>query len=158
MPRLLKERMLVEDPWLRLDATATEFDDRPLLFPLEIWQQHRHRLLERGPQRTGLWLDGDQEPEALAGDLPGFGCIAIRFPAFMDGRGFSCARLLRERHGYRGELRAIGDIIPDQLHYLWRCGFDAFELPEGVTLATALRCLDAFSTSYQQTGTPARAR
>lgn len=158
MPRLLKGRSLVEDSWARLEDGAVDVDDRPLLFPLATWQQQRHALLARDPHRTGVWLDGDQEPEALAEDLHRFDCIAIRFPAFMDGRGFSCARLLRERHGYRGELRAIGDIIPDQLHYLRRCGFDAFELPESVTLETALRCLDAFTASYQHAGTPALAR
>lgn len=149
MPRLLRDSGLVEDDWRRLAPEEQDFGGQRILVPLDTWLAHREVLVERTPQRIGIWLGGDQEPDAIASDLVLFGCIAIHFPAFTDGRGFSCARLLRERYGYCGELRAIGDILPDQLHYLWRCGFDAFELPDEVSLDTALDCLAAFSASYQ---------
>lgn len=149
MPRLLRDSGLVEDDWQRLAPGEQDFGGQRLLVPLDTWLAHREVLLARAPQRIGIWLEGDQEPDAIAGDLAHFGCIAVHFPTFTDGRGFSCARLLRERYGYCGELRAIGDIIPDQLHYLWRCGFDTFELPDAVNVDTALACLRAFSTSYQ---------
>lgn len=149
MPRLLKNRAFVPDRW-HVAADNTQLNtDGPLLLPLTLWQEQRAGLLALPPERLGLRLSGEEEPDAIGTDVARFGCIAIHFPSFMDGRGFSCGRLLRERHGYRGELRAMGDIIPDQLHYLWRCGFDAFELPDSVSLETALRCLDAFSTAYQ---------
>lgn len=149
MPRLLRDGRLVEDDWRRLAPGEQNFAGHRLLVPLETWLAHRETLQARGPEGLGIWLAGDQEPDAIESDLVRFGCIAIHFPVFTDGRGFSCARLLRERYGYCGELRAIGDILPDQLHYLWRCGFDTFELPDDVTLDTALDCLGAFSASYQ---------
>ena len=150
MPRLLKNRAFVPDRWTHIAGDNAQLDaDGPLLLPLARWQEQRAGLLALPPERLGIWLSGEEEPDAIGTDIARFGCIAIHFPSFMDGRGFSCGRLLRERHGYRGELRAMGDIIPDQLHYLWRCGFDAFELPDSVSLETALRCLDAFSTAYQ---------
>ncbi len=156
MPRLLKDRAFVSDPWEQVAADAAIApDDTPLLLPLARWQEQRAALLAGPAQQLGIWLDGDAELADLAADIERLDCIAIRFPAFMDGRGFSTARLLRERHGYRGELRAIGDIIPDQLHYLWRCGFDAFELSDTIALETALGCLDAFSTAYQTSARPA---
>ncbi len=155
MPKLLKKRALVEDRWLRLGPgeEPPTCADTPLLVPLETWRSHRGTLASRRPEHLGVWLDGDAEPAELEADLQRFACVAVRFPSFTDGRGFSCARLLREQQGYQGELRAIGDIFPDQLHYLQRCGFDSFELADDVPLDTALRCLDAFSTSYQKTGT-----
>jgi len=156
MPRLLKDRCFVADRWARIAGDCERPDaERPLLLPLALWQEQRTGLLALPPERLGIWLSGEEEPDAIGADVARFGCIAIHFPSFMDGRGFSCGRLLRERHGYRSELRAIGDIIPDQLHYLWRCGFDAFELPDAVPLETALHCLDAFSTAYQADARPA---
>lgn len=156
MPRLLKDRVLVADRWTRITDHYDLLDtDHPVLVPLACWQERRGALLDRPPQLLGVWMNGEDEPALIGPDAGHFGCIAIHFPAFMDGRGFSCGRLLRERYGYRGELRAIGDIIPDQLHYLWRCGFDAFELPDAVSLDTARNCLKAFSTAYQADARPA---
>jgi len=75
--------------------------------------------------------------------------VAVHFPQFADGRGYSLGRLLRERYGWRGELRAIGDVLRDQLFYLTRCGFDAFDLREDQDLQAALSAFDDFSESYQ---------
>lgn len=156
MPRLLKGRAFVADPWEQVAAdTAVAPGDGPLLLSLAQWQEQRAALLAQPQRPLGLWLDGDAELADLGADIDRLSCIAIRFPAFMDGRGFSTARLLRERHGFRGELRAIGDIIPDQIHFLLRCGFDAFELVDEIALETALRCLDAFSSGYQNDARPA---
>ncbi|MBX3706880.1 MAG: DUF934 domain-containing protein [Pseudomonadales bacterium] len=96
----------------------------PLLAP-EAWH---------GQADAGLRLPGDAEPEARFAEAP---LIAIEFPAFHDGRGLSLAVLLRTRFGFTGELRAIGDVRPDLLHYLVRCGFDTFELAEGVSIDLA---------------------
>jgi len=95
--------------------------DLPLLGP-EQWH---------GQADAGLVLDVDAEPDARFADAR---LIAIRFPAFHDGRGLSLAVLLRTRFGFKGELRAIGDVRPDLLHYLSRCGFDSFELAEGQSI------------------------
>jgi len=77
--------------------------------------------------------------------------IAIDFPQFTDGRGYSHARLLRERFGYAGELRAIGDVGRDQLYYLAQCGFDAFAIPDGRDAAAAIAAFADFSDGYQAT-------
>ncbi len=84
-----------------------------------------------GQQDAGLLLQGDAEPEPR---FTGAALIAINFPTFYDGRGLSLAVLLRTRFGFRGELRAVGDIRPDLLHYLKRCGFDSVLLAEGVSV------------------------
>jgi uncharacterized protein (DUF934 family) len=75
----------------------------------------------------------------------------VEFPQFGDGRGYSTARLLREKHGFRGELRAIGDILRDQLYYLRQCGFDTFALQPGRNVAEALAAFDDFRDNYQAT-------
>jgi uncharacterized protein (DUF934 family) len=82
----------------------------------------------------GLLLEPTDEPEATHTNAP---LIAINFPAFSDGRGLSLAVLLRTRYGYTGELRAVGDVHPDVIHYMKRCGFDTFQMPEGRTLPPA---------------------
>jgi uncharacterized protein (DUF934 family) len=97
---------------------------------------------------VGVLLAGSDDPGQLGADLPGIGLIAIEFPKFVDGRGFSTARLLRERYGYKGEIRAVGSYLPDQIYYLRRCGFDAFEVPDE-RVEDALGCWTPFSEPYQ---------
>jgi len=156
MSKLLKARNFAIDAWTRFDGDAARIiNGDALLFPLPVWLAQRDALLARDASRTGIWLNGDEEPEQIAADIHRFDCIAVNFPSFMDGRGFSCGRLLRERYGFRGELRATGDIFVDQLHFLKRCGFDAFELPDDTSLDAALNCLDAFSVHYQAACDPA---
>ena len=75
--------------------------------------------------------------------------MVLNFPAFKDGRGFTTARLLRERHGYKGEIRAVGDVGRDQMFYMQRCGFNAFEVRSDRDLEDALRALDDFTVTYQ---------
>lgn len=96
-----------------------------------------------------LRLEPHDEPAALAARLGTAARVEVNFPKFTDGRGYSIARLLRERYGYRGELRAVGDVQRDQLYYLWRVGFDAFLLREGEDPAAALAALGDFSEAYQ---------
>lgn len=96
-----------------------------------------------------LRLEPHDDPAAHAGRLAGAARVEVNFPKFSDGRGHSIARLLRERHGYAGELRAVGDIQRDQLFYLSRVGFDAFLLREGEDAGAALAALADFSEAYQ---------
>ena len=97
----------------------------------------------------GIWLDSHEGPETIADDLARFAVIGVNFPKFTDGRGYSTARLLRERYGYRGELRAIGDVQHDQLFLLKRCGFDACAIRADKDIRAALAGLDDFSETYQ---------
>ncbi len=124
-----------------------------VIVPLSVWLGRRPELearLQAG--ELGVWLDSFEEPEALVtggGDVNRFAVIAINFPKFIDGRGYSVGRLLRERYGYRNELRAIGDVLRDQLYFLKRCGFDAYALGADRDMEDALAGLKDFSDPYQ---------
>jgi len=153
MAIILRDRKIETDTWQRLEAGA---DGRlpavPMLgdviVPLAVWAEQRVALLAR-PGRVGVSLNGDDDPAAIADDLRHFGVVAVNFPKFSDGRGYSVARLLRERYGYRGELRATGDIFRDHLFFLAGCGFDAFALREGENPQEALAGFGVFSDAYQ---------
>ncbi|MBX9716604.1 MAG: DUF934 domain-containing protein [Burkholderiaceae bacterium] len=154
MATLIKNANIAADSWLRLDPAADGSvpvlpEAADLLVALPLWQGMGATLLARGGGRLGVWLDADEDPALIADSLQALDLIAINFPQFTDGRGYSSARLLRERYGWTGELRAMGDIQRDQLHYLSRCGFDAFLLNDGIDPLAALPALNAFSEAYQ---------
>ncbi|MEZ5730485.1 MAG: DUF934 domain-containing protein [Burkholderiaceae bacterium] len=94
-------------------------------------------------------LEPHDEPAELVSDFPRLSLIAVAFPVFTDGRGYSLARVLRDRDGWLGELRAVGDILRDQLFYLARCGFDSFELADGSDAAAAVDAFSDYSVVYQ---------
>jgi uncharacterized protein (DUF934 family) len=152
MPRLIRNRTLVEDRYtlMREAASLADVPDGvPVIVPLALWTARRAGLIARG--EAGVWLAPADDLGALADDVHRLPVIAVDFPQFTDGRGYSHARLLRERHRYAGELRAIGDVQRDQLHYLAQCGFDAFVLPDGVDAEAALAAFGDFSDGYQAT-------
>src|SRR5205823_7313539 len=97
----------------------------------------------------GVWLAPDELASAIRDDLDKFGVIAISFPKFTDGRGYSIAFNLRRRLGYQGELRAIGDVLRDQLFQMQRCGFDAYAPRQDRNIHDALKGLSVFSETYQ---------
>src|SRR3982751_4106971 len=148
---VIKDRQVVNNNWLLLKSpreTAAVEDSADVIVPAEFWSSHREFLLARSG-KSGVWLDSHQDPAPIAADLSRLHLVAINFPQFTDGRGYSIARLLRERYGWRGELRAIGDVLRDQLFYLSRCGFNSFDLREGENVQAALAALDDFSEGYQ---------
>ena len=106
---------------------------------------------EASPPPDMAVLEAGDDPASLVDALDGLTTIAVRFPAFGDGRGYSIGRLLRERYGYRGELRAIGAVARDHLYFMAQCGFDAFELRAGEDPREALAAFDDFSDGYQAT-------
>lgn len=122
-----------------------------VLVPLALWREQRDDLLARRAAgvRLGVLLAPDDEPADLAADLAHLALIAVDFPQFTDGRGYSTARLLRERHGYAGELRAVGDVQRDQLFYMVRCGFNSFVLRADKDPVKALSAYRDFSEAYQ---------
>jgi len=153
MATLIKERRIVADTWRLLSrGPKGELPEAPargdVIVPLALWLANRESFLAY-PGKLGVWLDASEGPEAIAGDLQRFALIAVNFPKFGDGRGYSIARLLRERYGYRGELRAIGDVLHDHLHFMKQCGFDAFSLRDDQDAQEALSALDTFSDGYQ---------
>ena len=151
MSQLIKQRVVADDRWtlVREATSIAELPDDAVIVPLALWQGRRAALIARG--EAGVWLAPDEDPAALAADIGRLPLIAIDFPQFTDGRGYSHARLLRERYGYAAELRAIGDVQRDQLYYLSQCGFDAFAIREGKDAADALASLDDFDDGYQLT-------
>ena len=97
----------------------------------------------------GVSLPSNTRPEAVAGLLDRVSLIAIQFPVFKDGRGFTIARTLRERYGYTGEIRAVGHILPDQYVFLLRCGFTTAAIPDGVDAARFRQAIGQYDIAYQ---------
>ena len=108
---------------------------------------------EREEQGEVLRLEPTDDPASVADRLGRVARVEVNFPKFGDGRGYSIAKLLRERYGYKGELRAVGEVVRDHLYYMENVGFDAFLLREGEDPVEALTGFDDFSEAYQATAT-----
>ena len=147
--RIIKDGAVIEDNWLLLDKDNAEenLSNDCIIVPLKIWQTQREQLEDHAS--LGVMLNSDESPQLILEDLAHFQVIAINFPAFVDGRGFSYARELRDTHHYQGEIRAVGGFIRDQLFFLKRCGFNAFAL-SNTDIDSALASFDDFSESYQE--------
>lgn len=154
MATLIKNAKIAADSWQQLDRTADGSlpvvpATGDVMVSLPLWQAMAGELLGRNGGRLGVWLDGGEDPAQIADSLEALSLVAIHFAQFTDGRGYSTARLLRERYGWKGELRAIGDVQRDQLFYLLRCGFDAFVLNDGLDAEGALSAFNDFTEAYQ---------
>ena len=152
MPEIILRGRVVADDWqiLRPEAGVAASGALPegrVAVPLTLWLQRQSELAARG--NIGVWLGGNDDPASLAASLPSLQLVAVDFPKFTDGRGYSIAYLLRSRYAYRGELRAIGDVLPDQLFYMKRVGFDAFAVRADKDIRSALRILSPFTDAYQ---------
>lgn len=135
---LLRDGAILDaDDWVFPGPEAPVPDDRPAALGRAAWLASRGHLAGRR-ESLGLALDAGETIDGLLADLPRFALIALRIPKFNDGRAYSLARRLRDAHGYRGELRARGDILLDQVKLLLRAGFDTLEIVHPPTLA-ALR-------------------
>ncbi len=144
---LLKNGAVIDDRWRRLADDDPVPGSDAVIVSLARWRADRALAARQGP--LGLALKNSEPVAPLAQDLHRFELIALEFPKFTDGRAYSQARLLRERFGFAGELRATGQVLPDQLLFMQRCGFDAFELAKGAPLAAWKRALESFSVFYQ---------
>lgn len=147
MPNIIKNGQIIADDYQIISDVGT-LPSAPIIVSLDVWQQQRDEVLAH-PHAKGVLLKPDQHPEAIASDIQALDVIALDFPAFADGRGYSYAVLLRTRLGFTGELRAVGDIFKDNLFYLSRCGFTSFVIREGKDIEVALQGLTDFSESYQ---------
>ena len=126
-----------------------------VLVGIDRWLEQRDALRAHDV-RVGVLLQPDDDALRLTGALEGAALVAVAFPKFTDGRGYSSARLLRDRLGYRGELRAVGDVLPDQVFFMQRVGFDSLDLAEDKSAQTALEQLREFSVTYQAAADDAR--
>ncbi len=150
MQTIIKKNQVVTDQWTLLSADTTldeALRTEQAIIPFALWQQHKAQL--QNVQPLGIWLESNEVIEDLSEDLAQFAVIALNFPVFTDGRHFSSARLLRERYAYTGEIRAIGDVLRDQLFFMQRCGFDAYAIRADRCPTDALQSLTELSVTYQ---------
>lgn len=134
------------DPW----TLAAEGDVTPAAHLLLSWAQWQG-VRDTWPDRlsAGVVFPNDGDLNALLPDLPRLALVALPFPKWTDGRAYSLARTLRVRHRFAGQIRAIGDVIPDMCHQLHRTGFDAVVLRTGESVETAQRMLNFVPEYYQ---------
>lgn len=144
-----KRVQIIEDEWVLLREHGTDIPVAgDIIVPAADWLAHSDRLATR-EGKVGVWFGPADDPGVLKDALDGIALIAIEFPKFTDGRGYSIAALLRRRYGWTGELRAFGDVLRDQLFYMARAGFSSFAVPEDKDAAATAEGLNVFSVSYQ---------
>ena len=145
---LLKDGRLVAALW----TFIADDDEIPAIGPVVVslarFRAERDRLLARGAP-LGVRLKSSELAKELGGDARLLELIALEFPTFRDGRAYSSARLLRERYGFSGELRAVGDVLRDQFLFMHRCGFDAFEVADATAVKAWRKALAEFTVFYQ---------
>jgi len=151
MPLIKDGQRLHDDPWRMLADEEPVPAFEPVAVSLPRWREERAALLGRNAP-VGIRLASDEHAHEIADDVGTLSLIALEFPTFKDGRPYTTARLLRERYGYTGELRAVGDVLRDQLLFMRRCGFDAFELRKEADAGAVDAALGAFSHVYQPAG------
>jgi uncharacterized protein (DUF934 family) len=133
-------RVVADDPWTLIRDPDAEWPAGPVIVPLACWL--------KDPQAHGVWLGPDDEVEPLKPWFAQLPLIALDFPSFRDGRAYSQAYLLRTRLGWSGELRAIGDVLRDQLSHMRQCGFDSFAVREDKSAEDARKGLAGMSVLY----------
>jgi len=132
-----------------LDVVSDDIPERgDVIVPLARWLSERESLLHR-EGRIGVALTPSDDPEVLAKDIAALDLIAVHFPQFTDGRAYSQARVLRDQLGFAGRIRARGEVLPDQLEFMRRCGIDSFELADEPAAERALSRSRRFSVAYQ---------
>ena len=145
---LIKDGRIVDDEWVQVADGEPVPTDRPAIVTFERWQAERASFDGRNAA-LGLRVKSGTLAPAIAADLDRFALVAIEFLKFRDGRGFSTARELRERYGFRGEIRAVGHVIPDQYQFLVRTGFTSAEAPENTNPESWAHALTEITVAFQ---------
>jgi uncharacterized protein (DUF934 family) len=145
---LIKDGQPATDAFVHVADGEPLPPEGPIIVGLARWQEERG-LIEPRNTPIGVRLKPNDSVEQIAGDLDRLAVVALEFPKFNDGRAMSQARLLRERHGYRGEIRATGRVVRDLLLFMHRCGFDAFEVADTLTADIVAAAFAEFSFFYQ---------
>ena len=150
MDRYIRDQRIETDEWTPFTGLEDEasLPSGDIYVPLEEWVKVRDVLLTRN-SRLGVALGNTDDLALLAEDLDRLDLIVLEFPKMADGRAFTQARLLRERYGYKGEIRATGDVLYDQLYYMQRCGINGFKLREDQDLEKSLHAFHVMSVTYQ---------
>jgi uncharacterized protein (DUF934 family) len=147
MSTLVRNSDVVEDGYSTVADDAV-LPEGALIVSLTRLRRDRDALLERNTP-LGVKLSSDQSPELIGSDLERLSLVVLEFPKFRDGRPFSWARMLRTRLRFKGEIRATGDFLYDQISHMKRVGFDAWELPASVTPELFKRAFSEMSNVYQ---------
>jgi len=145
--KIIKDKQIIEDNWTHI-ADSDEITDGDITVSLSRWTKEKAELSNH-QGNIGIRISPADKVEDIAADLKNVKLIAVEFPAFTDGRAFSHARLLRSRYNYDGEIRAIGNYMPDQVFYLTRVGVNAFQFENPEQLNLALSTMDDFTVKYQ---------
>lgn len=145
---LIKDGRVADDQWVSVPDGEPVPTDRPAVVTFERWQAERDSFRGRNAA-LGVRVKSGTLAPAVAPDLDQFALVALEFPKFRDGRAFSTARELRERHGYAGEIRAVGHVIPDQYQFLVRTGFTSVEVPEGSKPESWAHALTEITVAFQ---------
>jgi len=149
-PLILTRDAVIDNQWTIVDEDHSDFTQDYLIVPYPLWQINKSALASKVHSgKMGLLLQGEHAINIENDGVSAFTLIAINFPSFVDGRGFSLARLLRERYQFTGELRATGSVIRDQLCYLQRCGFSSFDLADDIDVSDAAESLNDLTEAYQ---------
>ncbi len=145
---LIKDDAVQADGWTYLGPDDYPADGQSVIITYDRWRDRNAAIAaHNGP--LGIRMRSDQAPELIGEDIGRFDLIALEFPVIADGRSFSHARILRDRLGFGGELRAVGGVLEDQIYFMSRCGVDAFELDATRDIGRALSALTEFSAPYQ---------
>ena len=146
---LINQQAQIDNEWTLVNDEQ-ELPAGKILISLERFLENESALAERiAAGEVGVQLRSEQTADQLAEKAQSLAIIAVEFPKFADGRGYSAARLFRERYGYTGELRAVNDVLIDQLFFMARCGFSTYDLREDQDAEYALTVFSTFSQPYQ---------
>ena len=146
---LVKGGKIVGDPFAHV-ADGAELPQGCVLVAAARFLEDPEALLKRG--KVGVIWPNSRDVDDLVPYLDRLAAVALVFPTFRDGRAYSQARLLRERYGYRGELRATGQVLRDQFVFMLRAGFDAFDVKKQADAEAFAQTVQRYSVFYQPTG------
>jgi len=147
--QIIKDGKIIFDEW-QIITDAVNVSELPIgkvIVPFNMWLEFKDSLIKR--KNIGIWLKADEEISQITGDLSYLPIIALEFPVFTDGRHYSTAAILRNTYKYEGEIRAIGDVLRDQLQAMWRVGFNAFAVRADKNINDALLGLSSLSSFYR---------
>ncbi|HTE39594.1 MAG TPA: DUF934 domain-containing protein [Steroidobacteraceae bacterium] len=147
MRKLIKQREIVDDTWTYADEEAAATANA-VIVPLAQFVAERDQWLSSG-KKLGVRVAPAEILDAIVADLPRIALVACEFGGIGEGRGYTHAQLLRRRHNFQGEIRAVGNIKRDQVFYMARCGFDTFDFPAGTDLSVPLSAFNDFNVAYQ---------
>lgn len=154
MPRLIElvdgEARWTEDGFAQIADEDAIPETGDVILSLARFETEGDALLSSNSRRVGVRVESHEEVEGLAYDLPRIAVVALAFPKYRDGRAYTSARLLRERFGYQGQIRAVGDVLREQAGFMVRCGFDAFEPADGATPQAWTKAASRFRHVYQR--------